>query len=333
MTKKILPQYKKLLSRKVNAIVHFNDVFSDQSVDFDAELTAIIRNLGNLSDKTYPIGNNLYQAEYGLNLLSDLSTEQKRIIQLVKKQKGKQVSKQFTEGTIISIANCAPRSKEATANGKNGNDFHLAITDDLLEIYCVPISTLKTLETRNKILALYKIPNEKIPTTDGQKEQFRSSIITTTRYFPNILEPIFQYKNREELLKAKKLGKHPNIIETQTKDIEFAYADKFGNVRISVKDSLDLNKKINDCKKVQIQIGKSEPLVLYYTKSLKEIPENEIGLYENIADKKDNESKAGYWEIVKKTNNPNTEESNAYALLKALSKDLRNDEITIKPTS
>ena len=27
------------------------------------------------------------------------------------------------------------------------------------------------------------------------------------------------------------------------------------------------------------------------------------------------------------------EESNAYALLKALSKDLRNDEITIKPTS
>src|SRR3989344_5774176 len=262
MTKKILPQYKKLLSRKVNAIVHFNDVFSDQSVDFDAELTAIIRNLGNLSDKTYPIGNNLYQAEYGLNLLSDLLTEQKRIIQLVKKQKGKQVSKQFTEGTIISIANCAPRSKEATANGKNGNDFHLAITDDLLEIYCVPISTLKTLETRNKILALYKIPNEKIPTTDGQKEQFRSSIITTTRYFPNILEPIFQYKNREELLKAKKLGK-----------------------------------------------------------------------YENIADKKDNESKAGYWEIVKKTNNPNTEESNAYALLKALSKDLRNDEITIKPTS
>lgn len=327
---KILNKYERLLKRSVAGIVHFSDVFAERPVDFDAELTVITRNLGNFSDLTYPIGQNLKLGDYGVNLLNDLISEQKRILQVINNRKNNNISNEFSEKAIVSVLNCAPRNKDTTASGKNGEDFYLAITDNFLEIYAVPVSNLKALETRNKILALYKIPIEKLPTTDGQHEQFRSSIIATARYFPEILEPVFQYESQEELLSAKSEGIHPNIISEQKRLVEFAFADKFGNVRVSVKDNFTFKNYLRDLTfndKVEIRVGNSKAIQAVYVNSLKEINEGELGIYENVADR--NEKGASYWEIVKGTFDCNKEIFPAINILEELNKNFRNEEIFV----
>jgi len=312
-TIKILPKYEKYLARPVRGIVHFNDVFSEREIDFDAELTVIFRNLGNFSDLTFPIGANPKLADYGAVLLDELLGEEKRIINKIKEVSGCTIGNDLSGKAVLSIINCAPRNSETAGNGKNGKDFHLAITENGVEIYAVPLERLSALETRNKILALFRIPNEKHPFFDGKREQFRSSIITTTRYCPEILEPVFQYENKNELIAAKKSGKHPRVIPEQVRIAEIAYIDKFGNIRLSVKDINEFSagfgdKEIGD--KVEIKIGNSKNIDAYYVNSLSEIPEGELGIYRNVADG-ESDCSAGYWEIAKKSKNPNNEKLSA----------------------
>lgn len=324
----ILPHYRNLLQRDSLAIIHFNDVFAERAVDIDAELTTRIRNLGSLSDLTFPIGKQPTIADYSINLLNDLIEERARIIQLIQERNGKDLSQQFHNKTILSIINKADRNETTTAHGKNGEDFHLAITNNGLEIYAVPLKTLKTLETRNKILALYRIPNEKFVVSNGQKEQFRSSMIATTRYFPEILEPIFQYNNEAELLEAKQKKTHPTVIPVQDTLAQFAFADKFGNVRIFVKDNTLFTQNIQQRKygeTISLHIG-NKSLELLYVTSLKEIPINTLAIYQNIADKAEN---TGYWEIVKKSADCNNDAENAFALLKKFHPSFEQEELTI----
>ncbi|MBU1118872.1 hypothetical protein KKH43_03255 [Patescibacteria group bacterium] len=326
--KTIAKQYEEILKRPTRGIVHFNDVFSKRDVDFDAELTAITRNLGNFSDVTFPIGQDHKLADYGVNLLHDLIAEQNRIINSIRDRVGKMILQNFTEKVVLSVVNCAPRNSKTTANGRNGEDFHLAITDNGLEIYAVPLAILQALETRDKILALYRIPNEKLKVTDGLHEQFRSSIIATTRYFPEILEPIFEYQDRNSLINAKLLGKHPDVIPKQKKLAEFAFADTFGNVRISVKDTEIFKSyfgsgNIGDV--VKMRVGKSKSVDAYYTTSLKEIPDGELGIYQNVAD--NDNSKASYWEIVKKWSVGTL--WRAEQSLEELNPNFRNEEIVV----
>lgn len=327
--KTISKQYLNFLNRPTCAIVHFNDVFTNNNIDFDAELTAIIRNLGNFSDLTFPIGKNEKLADYGINLLDDLIEEQKRILGIIKKN-GKIVKNNFSEKTVIAIINKAPRDSRTTFCGKNGEDFHLAITKNGLEVYTVPLARLQALETRNKIVALYRIPNEKLKVTDGFREQFRSSIIATSRYFPEILNTIFEYSNQAELIKAKLLGQHPCIIPEQKRLAEFAFADKFGNVRISVKNNKQFRKTFAKARygdSLKIKIGKCKLVEAIYTSSLKEIPDGKLGIYQNIPDGKTDG--ASYWEIVKKSEDCNNEKESALTILEEINPNLSNEEISI----
>ncbi|MBU1445700.1 hypothetical protein KKD70_00355 [Patescibacteria group bacterium] len=326
----ILKQYKDLLDRQVSGIVHFNDVFAENPVDIDSELTAIIRNLGNFSDLRFPIGNNPKLADYGVNLLNDLIEEQRRILKIVQDMSGKNIDHHFSNKAVLAIVNKADRNSKTTAEGKNGEDFHLAITDNGLEIYAVPLARLQALETRNKILALYRIPNEKLVVTDGRHEQFRSSIIATTRHFPNILEPVFEYFTKEDLIRAKENGTHPNVIPEQKYLAEFAFSDKFGNVRVSVRNNKEFKKyfdsyKIGDV--VKIKVNGSEPVNAFYVTSLKEIPVGEVGIYQNIADVAT--EGAGYWEIVKKSEDCNHEKETATAILEHINPNFRDEDISI----
>ena len=326
----ILKLYGDLLERPISGIVHFNDVFAESPIDPDAELTAITRNLGNFSDLRFPIGKNPKLADYGVSLLNDLIKEQKRIIDHIRKKTGRKINQDFSDKAVLSIINKADRNSKTTANGKNGEDFHLAITNNGLEVYVVPLARLQALETRNKILALYRIPNEKLSVTDGNREQFRSSIIATTRYFPEILEPVFQYKNEKELLQAKESGNHPNVIPEQEHLAEFSFSDKFGNIRVSVRNNFQFkesfkNLKIKDI--VGIKTGNSNPIKAVYVTCLKEIPNGEIGIYQNIAD--DKTEKAGYWEIVKKSEDCNNEKETATTILEKENPNFRNEPISI----
>ena len=332
MSQKILEKYKKLLEREVSFIVHFNDVFSEREVDFDAELTATARNLGKFSDMHFPIGKNPKFADYGVNLLNDLLEEQKRILEIIREKGATPPKTQLSDQTKtpVAILNKADRNSKTTKNNRNGEDFHLAITDNGLEIYTVPLSLLQTLETHGKILALYKIENEKLVVTNGNKEQFRSSIIATTRYFPEILTPVFQYKNKKELLEAKRLGKHPKVIPTQENLIEFAYKDKFGNVRLSIKNPKEFAKIFTNTKpggNIKICVN-NKCIDAVYTSSLKEIPEGKLGIYQNIADEQLGET--FYVEVVKKSADCNNETETAYAILKSLCKKFEEAQIDIK---
>jgi len=326
----ISKQYQDLLNRPISGIVHFNDVFAENPVDIDSELTAIIRNLGNFSDLRFPIGKNPKLADYGVNLLNDLIAEQRRIIKIIQDMSGKMIDQDFSKKAVLAIINKADRNSKTTANGKNGEDFHLAITDNGLEVYAVPLARLQALETRNKILALYRIPNEKLAVTDGRHEQFRSSIIATTRHFPNILEPIFEYATKEELMMAKQMGTHPNVIQQQEHLAEFAFSDKFGNVRVSVKDNMQFKKYFDEYSLgdiVRIRVGDSESIEAFYVTSLKEIPVGKVGIYQNVAD--GITTGAGYWEIVKKSEDCNHEKETATVILERVNPNFRNEEISI----
>lgn len=327
----ILKQYIDLLSRPKSGIVHLNDVFAESDTDPDSELTATIRNLGNFSDLRFPIGQNPKMADYVVNLLDDLIEEQKRIISLILEKTGKVINQDFSNKAVLAVINKADRNKTTTSDGKNGEDFHLAITNNGLEIYVVPLERLQALETRNKILALYRIPNQKLIVTDGNHEQFRSSIIATTRYFPEILEPVFQYKDQAELLHAKQSGLHPDVIPVQKNMAEYAFSDKFGNVRISVKDNIQFKQNIinntENSNIVKIRAGDSDPLEVFYVTSLKEIPNGKLGIYQNIADAET--VGAGYWEIVKKSEDCNNETDTACTILQNINPNFKNEQILL----
>ena len=72
-------KYLELLSRPSRSIVHFNDVFFEHEVDFDAEMTVMFRNLTEFSSLMFPIGDHFKNADYGIVLLDDLIDEERRI--------------------------------------------------------------------------------------------------------------------------------------------------------------------------------------------------------------------------------------------------------------
>lgn len=307
----MLPKYRELFTRETEAIIHLSDVFSDPARDFDAELTAIFRNLGTLSDRTYFVGGNADLAGYGGVLLNDLVFERRRILSETEQLKTRQ------EKAVVIILNALPREGYDVNEFPNGRDFYLAITESGVEIFACPLATLSALESRNAIVALYRIPNAMIPFTNGNREQFRSSIIAASRYRTEVMEPVFEYDSVSDLVAAKEKGLHPNAIPEQKNAIEFAYADRFGNVRLSVDDTRELREQLNGSfgKKVLVTVGNADPFEAVYTDSLADIPMGALGLYENVADLSLAHRRPGYWELVKRTDHCLTEKETAFAVL------------------
>ena len=344
----MLPSIKNLLlTRSTRTIVHFNDVFTERYVDFDATLTTSYRNTCPPEKNWYfPIGKNPKSSDYGVVLLNDLEEEQLRIIHIAEKLSKNNNTPihpdiikriESMKKAPIAIINIAPRNKETTIGGKNGKDFFLAITNNHVEIYTTSLERLRDLETRCAIIALYVIPNEKHPFFDGKHEQFRSSVITNARISPDFLEPLFEYNNQEELIQARIQKKHPSLIPTQETLGEFAFADKFGNVRVTVKNVKLFQKYLEDNtedKMVGIQVGDSEIITAHNVNSLSEIPDGELGIYQNIADPDginlplhEDIPHGAYFEIVHKSFNPNKEQFPAITVLKSLNKNFKNDPI------
>lgn len=321
-----------LLKRPSRAIIHFNDVYIEREVDFDAKLTTVFRNLGCLGDHFIPIGANLKLSEYGAVLVSELIDEQLRILSTIEQYQPVPHLRRLRNEAVLCIINNAPRSKADTAAGKNGKDFYLAITTSGLEIYSVPVTRLRALETRNKILALYRIPNEHHKIFDGKREQFRSSIITTTRYIPDILETVYEYASSEAVLKAKQAGSHPQLIPHQEFLAELAYVDKFGNVRLSIKNTQEFlarfgGKQIGDT--IHLAVGDSTSIEVLYANSMSMVPSGGIGLYQNVADHIDETNPASYWELIVKVDDPNKKTRMGVDVLKELSFNYQNEEIKV----
>jgi len=314
----MLKKYKEIVTQDAYAIIHFSDVFSPPIRDFDAELTTIIRNFGVLSDQTYYVGGSARLAGYGALLLHDLVEERKKISKEV------DLADPYMATTLFGVLNVSPREGYDIETAPNGRDFHVAVTSAGVCFFSVPLETLSALETRNEILALYRIPNEHLPFTDGSREQFRSSIVALSRFQSEVFETVYEYKNVDEVIQAKKKGNHPGIIREQEREIEYAFADRFGNIRLSILENDAFRKKLQDSKgkQVRITIDQSGYVDALYVDSLSDIPLGALGLYENVADPEKEYRRAGYWELVKRSDHCLDDEEMALDILEGRSDDL-----------
>lgn len=271
-----LKQFEKDSFSKDTLALHvFSDTLSDKG-DFDAEITTDYRHL-RPRDTRHGIGDSLTRGAYGVELIDQLAGNAKN-----------EIPKKIKEGTIRVIANSAPRI-DANENGEN---FYLAITKNGLEILATPLDVLTYV--RDKVVSLFEIPNEGNPLFNGKREQFRSSIIARAHEHPEHLKRV-----------------NPDIIPEQKNDLEIAYIDEFGNLRLRAKSTASIARNIEELLEdgeVTLNIeGIRETVVASVVSCLDEIKEGEFGLYRNVADGED----AGYWELVRKWKS-NGEKLNAH---------------------
>jgi hypothetical protein len=328
-----LPEpHRSVLQRPTRALQTFTDT-SRNGEDFDAELTTLARHLLLDQHRFYGIGGDPAVGAYAADLVTRLEDGIRSDITaaIERANRGHHVphsniltARNFLEGsTLRCILNVAPRKTEHRVSGQNGHDFYLGVTDNGIEFYTTPLENLRYI--RDRILALFRIPTHGHPLFDGDYEQFRSSIIARSNECPEHLELLYTYADREELQTADKTGIFRSPIPKPGADIEKAFTDKFGNIRLHVRDICRTIAQIEDAKTADHTVGLLVPgsdiiLPVHLVRSLKEIPSGEFGLYQNVADGETIEG-AGYLELVRRVENPNDpQEFRAHQLLQHLAK-------------
>ncbi|PIR53235.1 hypothetical protein COU76_02350 [Candidatus Peregrinibacteria bacterium CG10_big_fil_rev_8_21_14_0_10_49_10] len=311
----LTPFEENILSREVSAVHAFSDTFdanaardaSDpRTADFDAEVTTDFRSLRLTNDTKHSIARNPDLGAYAAETIIRLQDHAAGLIERIE-QNGVPASavrkyrEQLQEQTRQVVVNCARRNKPGEQR-TNGSDFLLGITHNGIEIYSTPAELLRF--CRRDILSLFRIPNKSHPLFDGQREQFRSSIIALSRYFPEHLELLYRYSSREELLAALENGSETTIPD-QKHPLQLAFADRYGNVRARARDIAHTRGQMEECLNGSGVVGirnghESTPIIAHVTKCLDEVPGDQIGIYHNVADGKTRTGEPGYLEIVRK---------------------------------
>jgi hypothetical protein len=150
---------------------------------------------------------------------------------------------------------------------------------------------LEGVASRGLVQALWRVRDDNSVWPKG--EQFRSSIVSQLRNFPENLE-------QQSL----------DILPTPADDaLTLAYADKYGNVRIESPTGIDKEEVAGTGHVLRVE-GTEIPVV--GVNRLTEIPENELGIYVNPADEQHH-----YLELVRRVSNPNDPSRSAYETLRA----------------
>jgi len=318
----ILEQTSDLLWRPTLGQIRFSDVYSEKAgeneelwwrkTDFDADITDYAKAAGFSNIWQVPIGLRPEYTGYGLVFADDLAQSyNERVLGLISREQAARASGrelhrdalkrlQESSGAILALANNAPRNEANVADDKNGADFHLAITASGLEIYATPLDYLGDLEDRNRITALYQIPTKGHPEFNGDYEQFRSGPVVLTREHPYHIIPVFEYPNVQDLIDAKRNGSHPQVIPTDKREGRFAYWDKYGNGRMSLKN-ISLLHKLEEGDSATLQItnrGKPYELEVVKAKNLHSAPLGKLAIYLNCSDHLDEGSTAGLVEFI-----------------------------------
>lgn len=350
-TGEILPTTQQKLLRPLGAQVHFSDVFPRQgatdtaawwrSNDFDAPLTVQLES-GEAAPNIYqvPIGERPWVVPYGLVLLDDLLHARGNRVarnQAANNRHPDAISEINRHNNLatIALANYAPRDEAHTQGGKNGSDFLLAITTSGLEVYATPASFLSSLEARNRITALYRIPTKGHPEFDGEHEQFRSARVVRTRQHPDHLEPLFEYDSVEDLARAKQAAAHPNHIPLDTRPGRFAFIDTFGNVKIELQDTNVLRQAaVGELLRLVVHgQGETHELDVVAACDLASAPSDRLAIYTNCSDQFDTSSSVGLAELMVRVNdNPSTSQNTAaFKLLRAIpGLDIGNASVELK---
>ncbi len=326
------------LKKPILGQIRFSDVYPEnesenekkwwQRIDFDARITDKVESGGFQIFEQIPIGFNAWTTSYGLLLVDDLlAGRNTRVAKQIKDNKAQHPDlikevKDIEEGSVIAMANYAPRDDQNTVKHQNGSDFYLAITESGLEIYVTPLNFLSSLEARGRILALYRIPTKGHPEFSGEHEQFRSARIIRTRRHPNHLDPVYEYQNIDELLEAKKQGLHKSPIPIDEREGYISFVDKFGNIKLELNDTSAIqNLKTGQSAKLIIkQDNQEQEFIIHKASDLKSAELDKLSFYVNVSDKIDEHSKTGLVELIVRVNgNPSTSEKTAiYQVLEKL---------------
>lgn len=300
------------LSGEREATIQLSDTFSDVFTpaggppipDFDSALTAQVRNTGRFVDFESPIGQWPETGSYGAVLISELRKEQKRLADLYRAYERQdlpdaQVLSASLDKTIVGVINWAPRQQKHNETGQNGEDFYLASLDNNV-IILSQLPFLRGVAVRGLVNAIYKVKDDNPVWPKG--EQFRSSIVSQLRNFPEGLD-----KQSLDILPDG----HPN-------PLHLAFADKYGNGRIEKRPDI-MVPEIEVGKRMLLLIEGSELPVIGASR-ITNVPQNELGIYTNPADSET--VGPSFYELLCRVDNPNDPRNSAYEKLrKAVMKD------------
>lgn len=316
----ISDQTLRQLRKPIVGQVRFSDVYAEttslaeeawwRKTDFDAELTDEVESSGFPKAKQIPVGLRPWLTNYGLILADDLlRSRNQRAAKLDNDHPDALKEQEESAGAIVALANYAPRDNDNVAHDSNGSDFYLAITDAGLEIYATPLSFLRELEARNRIIALYRIPTKGHPQFNGEHEQFRSARVIRSRRHPEHLVPVFEYNSHDDLLRAKEQGTHPQVIPREDRPGHLAFVDKFGNIKLELQDTQAItNRKVGETMTLHItNKGKTYEFEVHIAENLRSAPLGKLAMYANCSDHDDSSSNVGLVELITRVNgNPST---------------------------
>lgn len=327
---------RELLSRPTVGQVRFSDVYPETAgldtpqwwryTDYDAALTDRVESGGFSGVTQIPIGLRPWMTRYGLLLTDDLVTARNERVDALTEEGSVLLNhpdvdreRQEREGAVVVLANKAHRDNSATAGGRNGHNFYLAITESGTEFYVTPSAFLGDLEHQGRITALYEIPNEDHPEFNGDAEQFRSARVTRTRRHPDHLVRVFDYEgDREALLQAKEDGTHPEAIPLDPRQGRIAHVDKFGNVILWVADSSGLA-ETSAGRLATLTIASpaegASPIEVraVVSQDLKSAPLGKLAIYGNCSSHDDQGVSGGLVELITRVDDdPNTSEDTAF---------------------
>lgn len=307
-----LERYTNCLNNELDAFVcsrptsEFITV-SDTIPDFDAQETIITRHLLRNNYRLYE-ARRTEELLYAAETLVSLQDARIEVIMCALKQhlqcnKSNAVTKLPSELNVALQAicthtkrillNCAPRNHKKERTGTtNGDDFYLAITDNLVEVYCVPVQCLEYIQHR--IMRLYKIPTSNHPLFHD-REQFRSSVVGNTGHLaPEHLELVWSQGSAQSIT---------DIIGDNQSTATVAFVDKFNNRRLRVHNLEAFWHQVLEnsaAGRVQLRIGTSIVDCEIVT-DLANITGGNFGIYKNVADTPHGTS--GYIECNRRLNN------------------------------
>jgi hypothetical protein len=296
--------------------LQFNDVYGPLPVDglsipppddFDAVVTSVVRNTGGFQDREFAISDGGgVLGNYATVLVDDLRHQQREqamevldglgvtdIADLSPEQRASvhpddETRLRSLETAVVAVVNEAPRTSDHHQTGQNGNDFYVATTNSGVEVYG-QAHLLSSLDARGRIETLHRVPNGRVW---PEGEQFRSSVVSDARRHPEVLEEVPRDENWP--------------VPVLPDGTRLAYADKFGNVRVETSDIHATSKVLSGAERVDLVLEDGQVAIggLHVVSRLTDIPEGDVGVYVNPADR-EVENGPGYLEIVRRVSDPN----------------------------
>jgi hypothetical protein len=298
-------------TRPREATIQLSDTFSEgwapagapPVADFDSLITAQVRNTGQFVDVRSPIGAWPHTGNYGAVLLAELRQEQQRLYSVYENYSRTElpdarVLADSLDQTVVGVINWAPRTEEHHSKGQNGEDFYMAElgTDEgALNIQLFSqLPFLAGVAGRGLISKLWRVRDDNPVWPCG--EQFRSSIVSQLRNFPEGVEWVSS----------------GSATIDQPGSLSLAFADKYGNGRLEKPAGIELPELPGNTFCLRVD---GRDIAISGVRRLTEIPENELGVYANPADIA-RPDRPHYLELVRRVSNPNDPRNSAYETLR-----------------